>query len=125
MGTRLFVGNLSYHTTDETLQELFAAYGAVKSASVITDRESGRSKGFAFVEMGTDAEAQAATTGLNGASVDGRQITVAEARPRAEGAGGGGGGGSRGGFGGGERRGGGGYGGGERRGGGGRGRDNW
>jgi RNA recognition motif-containing protein len=110
MGTRLFVGNLSYHTTDETLQSLFAAYGAVKSANVITDRESGRSKGFAFVEMGTDAESQAATAGLNGASVDGRQITVAEARPRAEGGGGG------------DRRGGGGYG--DRRGGG-RGRDNW
>jgi len=111
MGTRLFVGNLAYRTSEETLQSLFTGYGTVKSVNVITDRESGRSKGFAFVEMSTDAEAQAATAGLNGTSVDDRAITVAEAQPRAE----------RGGFGG-ERRGGG-YG--ERRGGGGRGRSDW
>jgi len=85
MGTRLFVGNLSFQTNEETLQELFAAYGTVKAANVITDRDSGRSKGFAFVEMSTDAEAQAATTGLNSKLVDERQLTVAEAKPRAEG----------------------------------------
>jgi RNA recognition motif-containing protein len=96
MGTRLFVGNLSFQTSEETLQGLFAAYGTVKAANVITDRDSGRSKGFAFVEMSTEAEAQAATAGLNGKTVDDRQLTVAEAQPRAEGGqrrGGGGGGG--------------------------------
>jgi RNA recognition motif-containing protein len=133
MATRLFVGNLAYRTTEETLQGLFSGYGTVKAVNVITDRESGRSKGFAFVEMTTDAEAQAATAGLNGKSVDDRQITVAEAQPRAEGGerrGGFGGerrGGGGGGFGGDRRGGGGGGFGGDRRGGGGggRGRSDW
>ena len=102
MGTRLFVGNLSYHTSEETLQDLFAQFGSVKSANIITDRESGRSKGFGFVEMSSEAEAQAAIAGLSGKSVDDRQITAAEAQPRAERGGGGGygdrrGGGGRGG----------------------------
>ena len=111
MEKRLFVGNLAYRTTEETLQSLFAAYGTVNSVKVITDRDSGRPKGFAFVEMSTEAEAQAATAGLNGTSVDERQLTVAEAQPQGER--------RSGGFGGERRGGGGGYGGGERRGGGG------
>jgi cold-inducible RNA-binding protein len=84
MTTRLFVGNLNYRTGEETLQSLFAAYGEVKSVNVITDRDSGRSKGFAFVEMSTAAEAQAATAGLNGTSVDERELNVAEAHPQRE-----------------------------------------
>ncbi len=106
MGTRLYVGNLSYNTSSSDLQGLFAAHGAVVSAEVIADRESGRSKGFGFVEMGSEAEATAAIAALNGQDVDGRKLTVNEAKPRE--AGGGGGGGGRGGRGGG----GGGYGGG-------------
>ncbi len=112
MGNKLYVGNLAYSVRDESLQESFGQFGTVTSAKVMMDRDTGRSKGFGFVEMGSDAEAQAAINGMNGQALEGRAIVVNEARPREErpgGFGGGGGGGSRGGFGGG---GGGGYGGG-------------
>ncbi len=107
MGKKLYVGNLSYDVDSSALQELFAAHGAVQSAEVIADRETGRSKGFGFVEMGTDAEAQAAIAALNGKEHGGRQLTVNEAKPR-ENRGGGGGrsGGGRGGYGGGRSGGG-------------------
>lgn len=98
MGSKLYVGNLAYGIGDGDLQDLFSAYGSVNSAQVIMDRETGRSKGFAFVEMGSDQEAQAAIAACNGREVEGRALTVNEARPKAEG-----GGGSRGGFGGGSR----------------------
>ena len=110
MGNKLYVGNLAYSVRDESLQEAFSQFGTVTSAKVMMDRETGRSKGFGFVEMGTDAEAQAAINGMNGAALEGRAIVVNEARPREERPGGFGGGG-RGGFGGG-RSGGGGFGGG-------------
>ena len=84
MAKKLYAGNLSYTTTENTLRELFAAVGEVESVSIITDRMSGRSKGFGFVEMATEAAAQAAISQLNGTTVDDRQITVAEARPRRE-----------------------------------------
>ncbi len=111
MGSKLYVGNLSYGTTSSDLEQLFAKHGSVQSAEVISDRETGRSKGFGFVQMGTDEEAQAAIAALNGQEHDGRPLTVNEARPREERprGGGGGGGGYGGGRGGG---GGGGYGGG-------------
>ena len=119
MGNKLYVGNLSYNVRDDDLQQAFAQYGSVSSAKVMMDRDTGRSKGFGFVEMGSDAEAQSAINGMNGQSLDGRAIVVNEARPREERPGGfGGGGGSRsgggGGFGGGGGRtgGGGGFGGG-------------
>jgi RNA recognition motif-containing protein len=114
MGKKLYVGNLAYGLSDSDLQRLFEAHGSVVSAQVIMDRDTGRSKGFGFVEMGTDAEAQAAITAMNGAEVEGRPLTVNEARPKPEGGrgGGGGGGGGRGGYGGGRGGGGGGYGGG-------------
>ena len=113
MGRRLYVGNLSYQTSSSDLEQMFAEYGTVTSAQVIQDRDTGRSKGFAFVEMSTDEEAQAAIRGLHGQDSGGRPLTVNEARPREERSGGGGGGGSGGGGGGGGgRRGGGGYGGG-------------
>ena len=118
MGNKLYVGNLSYNIRDEELQQAFAQYGSVSSAKVMMDRETGRSKGFGFVEMGSDAEAQAAINGMNGQALDGRAIVVNEARPREErpgGFGGGGrsgGGGGYGGGGGGRSGGGGGYGGG-------------
>jgi RNA recognition motif-containing protein len=98
MGKRLYVGNLSYGTTDASLRELFEEHGSVTSAQIIMDRETGRSKGFGFVEMASDAEGQAAISALNGQQVDGRALTVNEARPKTEG--GGGGGGGRGGYGG-------------------------
>jgi cold-inducible RNA-binding protein len=111
MGRKLYVGNLSYSVRDSDLQDLFAAHGTVDSAQVIMDRDTGRSKGFGFVEMSSDQEAQAAISALNGKEVEGRNLTVNEARPREEG--GGGGGRGRGGFGGGGGGGrGGGYGGG-------------
>jgi RNA recognition motif-containing protein len=115
LGKRLYVGNLSYGINSSALEQLFSPFGTVVSAQVIEDRDSGRSKGFAFVEMGTDEEAQAAIQGLHGQDQDGRPLTVNEARPREERSGGGGGG--RGGYGGGGGRGGrgggrGGYGGG-------------
>jgi RNA recognition motif-containing protein len=96
MGKRLYVGNLSYGTSDAGLRQLFEAHGTVTSAQVIMDRDTGRSKGFGFVEMASDQEAQAAIAALNGQQVDGRALTVNEARPRTEG-------GGRGGYGGGRR----------------------
>jgi RNA recognition motif-containing protein len=114
MGKKLYVGNLAYSMSDSDLQQIFSPHGTVQSAQVIMDRDTGRSKGFGFIEMGSDAEAQAAIQALNGAEVEGRTLTVNEARPKTEGGGrGGGGGGGRGGrgYGGG---GGGGYGGGGR-----------
>ena len=111
MGNKLYVGNLSYNVRDEDLQQAFAQYGSVSSAKVMMDRDTGRSKGFGFVEMGSDAEAQSAINGMNGQSLDGRAIVVNEARPREERPGGFGGGrpgGGGGGFGGGGRSGGGG-----------------
>jgi cold-inducible RNA-binding protein len=108
MGKKLYVGNLTYGVTDSDLQTMFAAHGTVQSAQVIMDRDTGRSKGFGFVEMGSDQEAQAAIAALNGKEMDGRALTVNEARPKPEGGGGGGRG-----YGGG--RGGGGGGGGGRR----------
>ena len=123
MGNKLYVGNLAYSVRDDSLQQAFAEFGNVTSAKVMMDRETGRSKGFGFVEMGSDAEAQAAINGMNGQPLEGRNIVVNEARPREERPGGFGGGGSRGGFGGGGGRspyGGGGNGGGYGGGGGGR-----
>jgi|SRR6185369_8943558 len=117
MSTKLYVGNLAFQTTSEDLQELFAQAGTVESASVVEDRMTGRSRGFAFVEMSTPEEAAAAIEQMNGKEVGGRALKVNEAKPR-ENRGGGGGGGR--GFGG--NRGGGGYGGGNRGGGGGRGK---
>lgn len=103
MGRKLYVGNLSYDTTNETLGQLFAGHGKVESAEVIMDRMTGRAKGFGFVEMSSDQEAQAAIAALNGQQVDGRAIVVNEARPKEPRSGGGfggggGGGGGRGGF---------------------------
>src|SRR6266446_9792849 len=113
MGRKLYVGNLTYGISDSDLQQMFEAHGTVQSAQVIMDRDTGRSKGFGFVEMGSDAEAQAAITALNGTEVEGRTLTVNEARPKTEGGGrSGGGGGGRGGYGGGGGGGRGGYGGG-------------
>jgi len=137
VGNKLYVGNLAYSVRDESLNEAFGQFGTVTSAKVMMDRETGRSKGFGFVEMGSDAEAQAAINGMNGQPLEGRPLVVNEARPREErpggfggaprspyggggrsggggggGYGGGGGGGGYGGGGGGGRSGGGGYGGG-------------
>ena len=131
MGNKLYVGNLPYTVRDEDLQQAFSAYGSVNSAKVMMERDTGRSKGFGFVEMGNDAEAQAAVEGMNGQSLGGRSLVVNEARPmearpprtggggfgggRSGGGGFGGGGGGEGGFrspyGGGGRRDGGGGGG--------------
>src|SRR5213596_1930029 len=112
MGKKLYVGNLSYDTTDSALQALFEPHGTVESAQVIMDRDTGRSKGFGFVEMKTDQEAQAAIAAMNGKESNGRQLTVNEAKPREDRGGGGGRGGSGGGGRGGFNRGGGGGGGG-------------
>ncbi len=123
MGNKLYVGNLPYSFRDEDLQQAFAAHGSVSSAKVMMERDTGRSKGFGFVEMGSDAEAQTAINAMNGQQFGGRGLVVNEARPmeprppRSGGFGGGAGGG--GGFGGGGRSGGGGYGGGGDRSGGG------
>jgi cold-inducible RNA-binding protein len=122
MGNKLYVGNLPYTVRDEDLQQSFSEFGSVSSAKVMMERDTGRSKGFGFVEMGSDAEAQAAISGMNGQSLGGRSITVNEARPmearpprtggyggggdRSGGGGGYGGGGDRGGYGGGGGRGG-------------------
>jgi cold-inducible RNA-binding protein len=100
---KLYVGNLSYSATENELREMFSQYGAVESVAVITDRDTGRSKGFGFVEFANDAEANAAISGLNGKEVSGRALTVSQARPRTEGGGGGGRGGYGGGGGGGRR----------------------
>ncbi|WP_010583389.1 RNA recognition motif domain-containing protein [Schlesneria paludicola] len=113
MSTKLYVGNLSYNATNQTLEQMFAQHGEVRSAQIVTDRDTGRSKGFGFVEMGDSRSAEAAISALNGQEVDGRALTVNEARPREDRGGGGGGGGGRrpggsGGYGGGS----GGYGGG-------------
>jgi RNA recognition motif-containing protein len=112
VGNKLYVGNLAYSVRDDSLQEAFAQFGTVTSAKVMMDRETGRSKGFGFVEMGSDAEAQSAINGMNGQALEGRAIVVNEARPREERPGGFGGGGGRSGGGGGYGGGGGGYGGG-------------
>src|SRR3954463_8673910 len=109
MGSKLYVGNLPYTTTSTDLEQLFGQHGAVQSAEVISDRETGRSKGFGFVQMGSDDEAQAAIAALNGQDFGGRHLTVNEAKPREDRPRGGGGGY---GGGGGGRSGGGGYGGG-------------
>lgn len=93
MGRKLYVGNLPYSASQQTLQDAFSEFGTVDSVNVITDRDTGQSKGFGFVEMSTDAEAQKAIQGLNSTSLDGRQIKVNEAKPRAPRGGGGGGGG--------------------------------
>ena len=108
MGNKLYVGNLGYSIGDSDLEKLFTTYGSVRSAQVIKDRDSGRSKGFGFVEMGSEQEAQAAITALNGKEIDGRTLAVNEARPKEGGGGGRGKGGfggrDRGGFGGSGRR---------------------
>jgi RNA recognition motif-containing protein len=107
MGKKLYVGNLTYEVTDSALEQLFAPHGTVQSAQVIMDRDTGRSKGFGFVEMGSEQEAKAAIAAMNGKEVDGRALTVNEAKPREDRGGGGGrgygggGGGGRGGYGGG------------------------
>jgi RNA recognition motif-containing protein len=101
MGKKLYVGNLAYGVTDSDLEQMFQAHGTVQSAQVIMDRDTNRSKGFGFVEMGSDQEAQAAIQALNGQQVEGRSLTVNEARPKTEGGGRGGYGGGRGGSGGG------------------------
>jgi len=129
MGNKLYVGNLPYSVRDEDLQQSFGQFGAVTSAKVMMERDTGRSKGFGFVEMGSDAEAQAAIAGMNGQPLGGRSVVVNEARPMEArpprsggggfGGGGGGGGYGGGGGGGGDRSGGGGYGGGGGRSGGG------
>jgi RNA recognition motif-containing protein len=117
MGRKIYVGNLSYNTTESELESLFGAHGSVQSAQIISDKMTGRSKGFGFVEMATDEEAQAAIAALNGQEVDGRTLTVNEAKPKEDrprgggGYGGGGGGGYGGGGGGRGGRGGGGGGG--------------
>lgn len=103
MGKKLYVGNMSYDVTSSDLEQLFAAHGTVQSAEVITDRMSGRSKGFGFVEMGSEQEAQAAIQALNGSDHGGRALTVNEAKPRDKRPGGGGGRGGYGGGGGGRR----------------------
>ena len=107
MGKKLYCGNLGYNVSSQDLEQMFGAFGAVKSAEVINDRDTGRSKGFGFVEMNSDQEAQAAIEGLNMKEHDGRTLTVNEARPREErggrGGGGGGGGGGRGSYSGGRR----------------------
>jgi cold-inducible RNA-binding protein len=82
MAKKVYVGNLSYHTTEDALRQMFAEFGPVESVNVITDRATGRSKGFAFVEMATDQAAQAAIGALNGKTVDDRELNVAEARPQ-------------------------------------------
>jgi len=116
VGNKLYVGNLAYSVRDESLHQAFSQFGTVTSAKVMMDRDTGRSKGFGFVEMGSDAEAQSAINGMNGQALEGRAIVVNEARPREERPGGfgGGGGGSRGGYGGGGGGGGSGGGGGGR-----------
>lgn len=113
MGNKLFVGNLAFSATQEALQDMFAQAGEVASVKIVTDRDTGRSRGFAFVEMANDTDATAAIERFNGAEIDGRRISVSEARPQAPRTGGGGGfggrprsGGGGGGFGGGGGRGG-------------------
>lgn len=108
MGKKLYVGNLTYSVDDADLEQLFSEFGAIESAQVVQDRDTGRSKGFGFVEMSTEAEAQAAIDGLHDHEFNGRRLTVNEARPREDRGGGrgrsGGGSGGRGGYGGGSGR---------------------
>lgn len=109
---KLYVGNLSFNTSNLDLQDMFGAFGSVQSANVVEDRDTGRSRGFGFVEMSSKSEGEEAISGLNGKEVDGRSLTVNEAKPREDRSGGGGrggygGGGGRGGYGGGGKRGGG------------------
>ena len=85
MATKLYVGNLSYQTQEQELRECFSQFGEVVSANIVTDRDTGRSRGFGFVEMSTEAEAQSATTGLNGHELDGRNLKVNESKPRNDG----------------------------------------
>lgn len=129
---KLYVGNLSFSTTEQRLREIFEAHGEVASATIVMDRETGRPRGFGFIEMNDDGQARAAIEALHGQSIDGRDLTVNEARPREDRGGGGGGrggfgggGGGRGGFGGGGGRSGGGGGRGFGGGGGGGGRGGW
>ena len=112
MGRKLYVGNLSYDVDSSSLQEMFGQHGTVESAEIISDRDTGRSKGFGFVQMGSDAEAEAAISAMNGQEYGGRALTVNEAKPREDRPRSGGGGGGYGGGGGGRSGGGGGYGGG-------------
>jgi RNA recognition motif-containing protein len=100
---KIYIGNMSYNTTEETVRQAFEAFGEIASVNLISDRDSGRPKGFGFVEMANDEHAKAAIAGLNGTEIDGRTVNVNEARPRPEG----GGGGNRGGYRGGNRGGGG------------------
>jgi cold-inducible RNA-binding protein len=109
MAVKLYVGNLSFQTTSEDLQQLFAQAGTVESAAVVEDRDTGRSRGFGFVEMATKEDGEKALEQFNGTDLAGRNLTVNEARPREDRGGRGGGGGGRGGYGGGGGRGGGGY----------------
>jgi RNA recognition motif-containing protein len=95
MGRKLYVGNLAFSTTEEDLSQKMSEFGKVESAKIIMDRDTGRSKGFAFVEMSTDSEAHSAIDGLNGKELDGRPLVVNEARPKSDGPGGGGRGGNR------------------------------
>jgi RNA recognition motif-containing protein len=118
---KLYVGNLSFNTSNQDLNDLFGAFGTVQSSNVIEDRETGRSRGFGFVEMSTQAEGEAAIAELNGKEIDGRELKVNEAKPQSDR----GGGGGRGGYGGGGNRGGGGGGGGYRGGRGGYGQSGW
>ena len=112
MGSKLYVGNLSYHTSPQELEELFGAYGSVTSVEIITDRDTGQSKGFGFVQMGSAEDAESAINGMNEKQIDGRPLTVNEAKPKTDRPRSGGGGG---GYGGGGNKRGGGYGGGGNR----------
>ena len=114
MGKKLYVGNLPFSASEQDLAASFAECGTVESCKIITDRDTGRSKGFGFVEMSSDEEAQKVIAEFNGATMDGRAMNISEARPQAPREGGGGGGGGRGGFGGGRGGSGGGAGGGSR-----------
>jgi RNA recognition motif-containing protein len=109
MSSKLYVGNLSFNTTTQDLEEMFGAHGTVESTNIIEDRETGRSRGFGFIEMSTKEEGESAISTLNGKEIDGRALTVNEAKPRENNGGGGnrGGGGGRGNYGGGGNRGGG------------------
>ena len=111
MAAKIYVGNLSFNSTEQDLEDMFGEFGTVQSVKIIEDRETGRSRGFAFVEMSSNEEAQSAISALNGREIDGRSLTINEAKPQEERGGGGGRGGYGGGRGGGNR-GGGGYGGG-------------
>lgn len=108
MSSRLYVGNLSFHSTSESVREAFTQHGTVTDVHVVTDRQTGQSRGFAFVTMSSDAEASKAISAMNGAMLDGRPLRVNEAEARPERSGGGGGGGGGGGYDRGDRRGGGG-----------------